>query len=275
MNKALFWLLFSLVSAGCTFHAANEFQTGRAALQAGNPESAAGQFQRIAESQPDYIADTPPLRQSIWSYLGRAYFEAGKLADSRSAFTRALQRDDGDFLSRLYVGLIAIKEESPVAKADNALGLNDVLFALREKVSAKRMIGLVNERGASFILTPDAEQSLRKAGADEQLMVALRNSIDARVKAFADTPTGRGLREAERALKEMRTWYAGIRKTEYGPFWDARKRLSAQIDQASKALRDMGADRQGLARSLETVAKTLDEEVNAARQNKLTADKRP
>ena len=81
MKVALILLLF--IVSGCGVQVASEVQSGRAALIAGNPEQALTHFQRGAESQPDYVVNLPPLQQSIWTYLGRAYYETGKLTEAR------------------------------------------------------------------------------------------------------------------------------------------------------------------------------------------------
>ena len=93
-------LLFAILISSCGVKVASEVQFGRAALMAGNPEVALTYFQRGAESQPDYVVNLPPLQQSIWTYLGRAYYETGKLPEAREALSQALKRNDADFMAR-------------------------------------------------------------------------------------------------------------------------------------------------------------------------------
>src|SRR5215813_7550801 len=157
MNRYLV-LVFLLiaVTSGCGVQVANEVQGGRAALSAGNPDLAIISFKRVAESQPDYVVDSPPLREGIWTYLGRAYYDSGKLPEAREALSQALKRDDADFMARLYLGIVLLREGGPLPKADNAFSLNDVIYALRERVSSKRVAGLVKERGTKFDLTAQA-----------------------------------------------------------------------------------------------------------------------
>ena len=221
IKVSLILLLF--IASGCGVRVATEVQSGRAALMAGNPELALTYFQRGVESQPDYVVDLPPLQEGIWTYLGRAYYETGKLPEAREALSQALKRNDGDFIARLYLGLALLRIKGMPAKADNSFALKDILYALGEKVSSKRLSSLVNERGMNFDFTPEAEKELRKAGADDELMEQIRMSAKGGTK-IPESPAQQGLREVERALKEIQSWQARIRKTDYGQFWDTRKR---------------------------------------------------
>ena len=139
----LYFLILLWMFTGCSVQAPQaptDAQVGHAALLAGNPELALSHFRRAAEATPDYVVDIPPLRQSIWTYLARAYYDTGKFSDARESASQALRRDDGESIARLYVGLIALREPPSVAgKADdNSFRLNDVLYVLKEKVSSRR-----------------------------------------------------------------------------------------------------------------------------------------
>ena len=266
------FLLFATLISGCGVQVATEVQSGRAALMAGNPELAVTHFQHGVESQPDYVVDLPPLREGIWTYLGRAYYETGKLTDAREALSQALKRNDGDFIARLYLGLVLLRVKGPPPKADNSFALKDILYALSEKVSAKRLSALVKERGVNFDLTPEVDKELRKAGADNELLEQIRVVARERIK-IPESPGQQGLREVERAIKEIQSWQARIRKTDYGQFWDTRKRLSAQVETSLSMIAAKKMDSQDFIAGLEAIGKTIDEEVDLARRNKEESDR--
>jgi tetratricopeptide (TPR) repeat protein len=261
------FLLFATLISGCGVQVASEVQFGRAALMAGNPELALTYFQRGAESQPDYVVNLPPLQQSIWTYLGRAYYETGKLTEARGALSQALKRNEGDFIARLYLGLVLLRVKGPPLKTDNSFALKDILYALSEKVSAKRLSALVKERGVNFDLTPEVDKELRKAGADNGLLEQIRVAARERIK-IPESPGQQGLREVERAIKEIQSWQARIKKTDYGQFWDTRKRLSAQVETSLSMISAKKMDRQDFIAGLENIGKTFEEEIELARTNK-------
>jgi tetratricopeptide (TPR) repeat protein len=259
------FLLFATLISGCGVQVASEVQSGRAALMAGNPELALTHFQRGAESQPDYVLDLPPLQQSISTYLGRAYYETGKLPEAREALSQALKRNDADFIARFYLGLVLLRVKGPPPKPDNSFALRDILYALAEKVSSKRLASLVKDRGVNFDLTPEGEKELKKAGADDELMEQIRISAKGRTK-IPESPAQQGLREVERALKEMQSWQARIGKTDYGQFWDTRKRISSQIEASLSMIATKKTDRQDFIAGLESIGGTIEEEVDLARR---------
>lgn len=268
IKVSLILLLF--IASGCGVKVTTEVQSGRAALMAGNPELALTHFQRGVESQPDYVLDLPPLQQSISTYLGRAYYETGKLPEAREALSQALKRNDADFIARLYLGLTLLRVKGPPLKPDNSFALRDILYALAEKVSSKRLASLVKERGVNFDLMPEEEKELRRAGADDELMEQIRISVKRKTKI---PESQQGLREVERALKEIQNWQARIRRTDYGQFWDTRKRLSSQVETSLSMIASKKTDQQDFIAGLESIGKSIEEEVDQARRNKLEFDR--
>jgi len=264
MVMRFFALTLLALVTGCGVRVSNEASSGRAALLTGKPEEAVAHFKRGAESQPDYVIDTPPLRQSIWSYLGRAYYGTGQFSEAKSAFSRALQLDGGDFLARLYLGLISLRESTPqtAVKGDNSFGANEILYALKEKVSPRRLAALVKERGANFDLTAELEKELRRAGADDELVGQVRAS--SRVRANA-VPVQPGVREIERALKEIQSWQVGVRKTDVGRTWDSRKQISSRVDTGLSLISTRRTDRPEFVAALEPLGRVIDEEVDLTR----------
>ncbi|HSE89123.1 MAG TPA: tetratricopeptide repeat protein [Candidatus Binatia bacterium] len=97
------WTL--IIISGCVgSQVANEVQLGRNALQTRQPQVALGYLRHAAELDPNYR--TPySIRESVWTYLGRAYYEVGNFPEARRALERALSNDKDDPLARLYFGL--------------------------------------------------------------------------------------------------------------------------------------------------------------------------
>jgi tetratricopeptide (TPR) repeat protein len=63
----------------------------------------------------------------VWTYLGRANYEAGNLSEARQATERAVARDDRDYFAYLHLGLVLAKTEDrehSVAELKN--GLDDL-----------------------------------------------------------------------------------------------------------------------------------------------------
>lgn len=262
-------------AVGCTASLTSEVELGRAALIAGSPEVAADHFQRVAEAQPQYVADLPPLREGIWTYLGRAYYDAGEMAEARKSLTTALKSNEGDFMARLYFALILLRLKSPPAQSesDKSLTLADILYALREQVAPQRMAVLVKQRGINFNLTRDSEKQLRKVGADDELIEQIRTSAKSH-PAGRESPQQLGVREAERALREIQTWQEHIRGTAYGRFWDARKRIRTQVEANLAMIAKRKTNQQEFLAGLEWVGKAIEEEVGLAHRDKLEYEKR-
>ena len=269
MLKRLLYSIFVIsFLTGCGIQVANESQSGRAALLSGKADVAISHFERIAEAQPDYVVDTPPLRQSIWTYLGRAYYDAGRIADARNALAQGLKRDGGDFMARLYLGIIAFREAGPppAPKADNSFALNDVLFILKERVSPRRVAALVKERGTRFDLNADGEKELRRAGADDELIAQIRASGRARSNVALSSPGQQAVSDIERALKEIQSWQVAMRKTESNRGWDGRKLISARVDGSLAIIVNKRTDRPEFIVGLESIGRTIEEEVDLLRK---------
>jgi tetratricopeptide (TPR) repeat protein len=123
------WAL--IVMSGCAgLQVANEVQLGRNALQTGQPQVAVGYLRSAAELDPNY--ETPySIRESVWTYLGRAYYEVGNFPEARRALEKALSKDKDDPLARLYLGLTLLRSgnqqegrretESGLREIDNLL----------------------------------------------------------------------------------------------------------------------------------------------------------
>jgi tetratricopeptide (TPR) repeat protein len=108
---SLIWRLLLLAAlVGCAAsQAAHEIQEGRRALLTGSPEIAVQYFEQAATL--DSKNNGSPLGESAWTYVGCAYYEAGRYASARQAFNRALAQNQDDDIARLYLGLIGAREK--------------------------------------------------------------------------------------------------------------------------------------------------------------------
>jgi tetratricopeptide (TPR) repeat protein len=98
-----------LLLSGCAaVQVSQDVQAGRNALQAGRPELAVGYLRRAADLDPNYTLPYT-LRESVLTYLGRAYYETGNLVAARGTLEKALARDKDDYLARLYLGLALMR----------------------------------------------------------------------------------------------------------------------------------------------------------------------
>jgi hypothetical protein len=108
MTKGTFlrWCAVVVLLSGCTaFRVAGQVQSGRQALLINNPEAALADLQQAAASNPDYIHLVALYPESVWTYLGRAQYNLGRLEEARRSFERALAVHKEDSLAKLYLGL--------------------------------------------------------------------------------------------------------------------------------------------------------------------------
>ena len=113
-----------LFVTGCTtLQTEQDAQDGRTALLTGRPDDAVKYFSRAAESNPNY--KTPyVLRESVWTYLGRAYYETGQYREARTALDKALASDENDYVARLYLGMTLVRsndQDRGLAEMETAL----------------------------------------------------------------------------------------------------------------------------------------------------------
>ena len=121
---------FVILSGCVAIQVANEVQLGRNALQTGQPQAAIGYLRDAADLDPDY--KTPySIRESVWTYLGRAYYEVGNFPEARQALEKALSIDKDDPLPKLYLGLTLLRsgdQQQGRRETENGLrGINNLL----------------------------------------------------------------------------------------------------------------------------------------------------
>ena len=120
-------ILFSLAIylSGCaSIQTAGDVTQGRQAYLIGNNEAALSYFQRAAQRDPDYIYGTP-LRQGVWSYVGRTEYTVGRLAQARQSLERALSMNQREDIARLYLGMTLARE------GDRQRGLKEIDGGMR------------------------------------------------------------------------------------------------------------------------------------------------
>jgi tetratricopeptide (TPR) repeat protein len=112
VTAKLLWPLVLLLSlTGCAaYQIAGNIQKGRAKLLIGDPKVALAHFRNAADLNPDYILDFTSLPQGVWTYVGRAYYDQGRLAEARKALEQAQSRHPQDNMARLYLGLVFARD---------------------------------------------------------------------------------------------------------------------------------------------------------------------
>ena len=262
-----FLLLFCSIVAGCASNqAAIQVQHGRTALLTGDPALALTYFNQAARLNPGYVNDATPLRQGVLTYVGKTEYQLGNLAEARNALTESLQSDPNDFMARLYLGLTLLRLPPPPPKTDKSFSVADLTFALKEKVSPKRIAALVKERGVHFAFTADIERELRTLGGDNELIDQVRASAAATKKSEPD-PRVQGIRESDRALKEMQKWIDEIGRTPLGRHWDPGKNIRSEI---GKHLANLASKKPNINQFItggEWVGKAMEEEIDLVQRD--------
>jgi tetratricopeptide (TPR) repeat protein len=273
--KANLWLIAAalLALAGCAgFETATEFTRGRQALLRGEAD-ALGYFQRVAKAEPQYLARNGPLWESIWTYVGRAHYQAGKYPEAREALEKGLAQHKNDNIGRLYLGLTLAR--LPVAPVKTtALSVQDVSFALREGIEAERVAALARERGVTFDVTKEIENQLRKVGADSRLMDEIK-------KIRAATPD-KSENQTARANKELTAAFTGLREdlttftanSPQGRFWDPGSALQTEIRNGLTLLSGREPDWSKIIASGEWLGQKLEEEIDRARRDEADSYRR-
>ena len=257
--------LLLVVIAGCAgLEVGGDFSSGRRALMTGDSAMALTYFTRAAQRDPNYVAPFSSFRESIWTYLGRAQYQSGKLAEAKSSFEKALSQVPGDSVAKLYLGLTNVRLQS-TQKATNPFTLQDISFALREKVEPKRVADLARQRGVDFDLTTESENQLRKAGADDFLLDQIKK-IRAETNGRKNQ-VGDGGREIAAGLTGIRDQLDYLNNSRSGLFWDPKKEIRVQIQTGLALLSAPQPDWQKVLSTGEWVGEKLEEEIDLARRD--------
>jgi tetratricopeptide (TPR) repeat protein len=128
-----------LVIAACG-GAAQQVQLGRNALQTGRPEAAVPFLRQAAELDPNHRVSST-LRDSVLTYLGRAYYETGNLAEARPTLEKAIASDKDNHAARLYLGLTLLRSgDRERGRKEAEIGLKGIYESL-ERIAADRVYG--------------------------------------------------------------------------------------------------------------------------------------
>ena len=256
-----------LALSGCAgYESAGEFTRGRLALVRGDPIGALSNFQSVANAEPQFVARNGPLWESIWTYIGRAYYQSGKYPEAKDALEKGLAQQKGDHMGRLYLGLTLAR--LPVAPAKSTgFSVQDIVFALGEGIESERVAALARERGVAFDLSREAEGQLKKAGADARLLDEIK-------KIRAET-AGKSEPQTARAAKELAVALAGLRddldtflaNSPQGRFWDPGGELRKEIRNGIALLSARDRDWKKIIANGEWLGEKLEEETYKARED--------
>ena len=257
--------LLLIIAACATLESGGEFASGRRALMSGDYGVALTYFESIAKRDPNYVAPFTALRESIWTYLGRAQYQSGKLAEAKGSLERALSQMPDDSVAKLYLALTNLRLQT-TEKATNPFTLQDISFALRERIEPKRVAALVRERGVAFDLTADAESQLRKAGADDLLLNEIKQirAEAAKRRKANESQLGQSTKELAAALTGIRDQLDYLSRTRI--FWDPNNEIRSQIQTGLTLLSAPQPDWQKVFSTGEWVGQKLEEEIDIARR---------
>lgn len=104
-NRLYSFLLIAALAGCASFAVGGQFQSGRRALLAGDPQTAVGYFGSVAAQDPNYVYHSVHFRENIWTYLGRAQYETKQYQEARRSLEKSLSLDRDDNLAKLYLGL--------------------------------------------------------------------------------------------------------------------------------------------------------------------------
>ena len=103
-NFALF------LSACASFDAGGNVQRGRFALLRGDSKLALDHFQRASEIDSNYVMHIGPMKEGVWTYVGRAHYASGDFKSAQKALELARTRHPDDSFAPLYLGLALSKD---------------------------------------------------------------------------------------------------------------------------------------------------------------------
>ena len=164
MQKSAAIATILLAVAGCaSFQAKTALHNGRMALLRGMPLAAIPHLEQATAI--DGELGFSPLRQSAWTYLGRANYEAKKYPQARQALERAVELNRDDGLAKLYLGLTLTRE------GNHASGQKEILGGLRKLDEALNYIVYNTQSGPYW----DPSGKIRKELSAAQVEVAAAN----------------------------------------------------------------------------------------------------
>jgi tetratricopeptide (TPR) repeat protein len=114
--------LLVLFLASCTgIEVLSDITEGRRYLMRNEPERALVSFQKVAVLQPRYVTNFTDFPENISTYIGRAYYDLGQLAQARAAFERSVTEHHDAILGHVYLGLVEMRQGEVQRGLQNAL----------------------------------------------------------------------------------------------------------------------------------------------------------
>ena len=159
MKVSIALLIFLVLLSGCgAFQASSAIKLGRQELFRGQNQDALESFEVAARNDPGHSfgIDRP---EGVFSYLGRAQYLNGQYVQARESLERDLARDQGNSLSRLYLGLTLVR-------------LND-----RQNGLYNMVWGLTGIRHYINYVTKDATDSRRFWDRHNQIREAIASAL--------------------------------------------------------------------------------------------------
>lgn len=271
-----FLILATSVALAACAGSGTGFLAGRQALLRGEPDNAVGYFDQVAQADPSSVVNSPPPRKSIWTYVGRAHYNAGRYAQAKTALDKALTYVKDDHVARLYRGLTMIRGYTAPPPA-TTFTLQEISYALREGVSPRRVGAIARERGVAFDLNIETENQLKTAGADSILLDDLKKLRAERANQSkpGDSQRSEGAKEIGAALTGLRDWLDyTIASTSQGRFWDPSGEIRAEISNGIRAATAGQPDWATIVANAESVGYKLEEESDRARRDESNDNRR-
>jgi len=257
-----------LALAACA-ETGSSFLAGRQALLRGEPDNAVAYFDRVAKADPVHVVNLTLPHKSIWTYVGRAHYNAGRYAEARAALDKALSHLKDDHVARLYLGLTMLRFQTAAPLA-NAFTLQEISYALREGVVPRRVGAIARERGVAFDLNSETESQLKTAGADAILLDELKKFRVERSKfsTTSDPQRAAGAKELAAALTVLNDWLNyTIRYTTQGRYWDPSGEIRAELARGLRAVAASPRNWEAIISSGESVGYRLEDESDRARHD--------
>jgi tetratricopeptide (TPR) repeat protein len=263
-------IVFLCIMACSGLQLDSEFAAGRQALLRGEPDNALSYFDQVAQSNPGFVTTEVSPPRSIWTYIGRAQYNAGRYPQAQSAFEKAVGHLKNDYMAELYLGLTRLRPSPEPANLAKAFSLQEVTYALREGVAPQRVAALANERGVAFDLNKETEGQLQAAGANSLLLNELKKIRAEKTKTSraSDAQQAQAGKELVDALTGLRQWLEyTIGSTNQGEFWDPSQRIRKQIQVCLQLLAARPPDWDAVTSNVESVGAMIEEESDRARRD--------
>jgi tetratricopeptide (TPR) repeat protein len=121
-------LTLALFFSGCAaFQVGSDVQRGRYALMRGDSKVALAHFQQAAQVDPGYAYRIGPIKEGVWTYVGRAEYAGGDFTAARKSLEQARSRHPDDPFAPLYLGLALSKgDDQQTALKELRMGLTEL-----------------------------------------------------------------------------------------------------------------------------------------------------